>query len=206
MINTAVFAMGIIIILRHGESTANAEGLLSDGLEDAPLTEKGKEEVKSVVKQLKKIKISKIYSSPVIRAIQTAQIVADEFGLDVVIERTICERKFGEANGKPRHDGMWRYELPKSVLDTVETWNDYTARITSFMNTLAESDETVVVAAHDGTGKALIAKLMDLDETSAFGIKAPNASMSIFKRRGNDFEIIAIGAPILDEKLLSKIS
>ena len=62
-----------IILIRHGESEHNA-GLKED--KDVPLTKRGIKQAEYVGKRLTKIKISKIYTSNLIRAKQTAQIIS----------------------------------------------------------------------------------------------------------------------------------
>ena len=61
-------------MIRHGESETNKEGLWSGWL-DAPLTEKGKGDAALAGEIVSRIKFDKIYSSDLLRAKSTAEIV-----------------------------------------------------------------------------------------------------------------------------------
>lgn len=71
-----------IIIFRHGEAEEKRPGI-SD--EERRLTEKGRKDVECVAKVLP-WKPSIIFTSPLIRAVETAKIVANIHGLEVVVD------------------------------------------------------------------------------------------------------------------------
>ncbi|MGO9027193.1 MAG: histidine phosphatase family protein [Acidimicrobiales bacterium] len=86
----------MLILVRHGESTGNAEGLLL-GRIDAPLTDRGVEQARSVGSVLHGV--TRVICSPLGRARQTA----DELGLGLAVEvddRWI-EADYGELDGRP---------------------------------------------------------------------------------------------------------
>jgi len=67
--------------VRHGQSEANAARLIADST--PKLTKLGREQAIETANSLKDIKITKILTSPLIRARQTAEIIASELGLHV---------------------------------------------------------------------------------------------------------------------------
>ncbi len=91
---------GVIYVIRHGQDTDNAAGILN-GHRDTELTELGREQAGIVAQKLSGHNISKIYSSPLKRANETAIIIASDLGIsDITIEPDLIERDFGIMTGK----------------------------------------------------------------------------------------------------------
>ncbi|HEX7963479.1 MAG TPA: histidine phosphatase family protein [Candidatus Saccharimonadales bacterium] len=92
-----------IFLARHGQNEDNAEGLLN-GRRDRPLTELGREQARQLAQGIKDagLTFDVIYSSPLVRAYETADIVRRALGMKdkpTVIPELI-ERDFGEYTGK----------------------------------------------------------------------------------------------------------
>lgn len=89
--------------VRHGQSTANEARLIADSTPE--LTELGRKQAKETALKLKDKNITKILSSSLIRARQTAEIIAGELGIkleDVETVQELRERGVGECEGKPK--------------------------------------------------------------------------------------------------------
>ncbi len=89
-----------IILVRHGESEANAAHIYA-GQNDTPLTDKGREQAKTTAKLLKDKNITKIFSSDLSRAHDTAKIIADTLGLDIETSPEFREINGGSVEGTP---------------------------------------------------------------------------------------------------------
>ncbi|HQV64824.1 MAG TPA: class I tRNA ligase family protein [Candidatus Paceibacterota bacterium] len=89
-----------IIFVRHGESEANAAHIYA-GKMDTPLTEKGREQAKATADLLKGKNITKIFSSDLSRAHDTAKIIADTIGLEVETSPEFQEIYGGTVEGTP---------------------------------------------------------------------------------------------------------
>ena len=74
-----------LIFIRHGESSANAKDIISSDINLFPLTPKGKEQVEFVAGQISALKINTIYSSPLLRARQTADILSKKTNTEIRI-------------------------------------------------------------------------------------------------------------------------
>lgn len=95
-----------IYLARHGQDEDNLHGILN-GRRDMPLTEKGLEQAGLVAEELLQtdIKIDKIYASPLQRAYQTAEVIADTLGAAKPEKlEDLTERDFGIMTGKPQAD------------------------------------------------------------------------------------------------------
>jgi uncharacterized phosphatase len=91
---------GTIMFVRHGQSTANFNNEIAT--DSSPLTELGKYQARDAAKQLQEKQITKIVSSPLLRAQQTAKIIAQELGMkeDAVETLEILrERGLGDLRG-----------------------------------------------------------------------------------------------------------
>jgi broad specificity phosphatase PhoE len=89
-----------IILIRHGQSTANASGVWQGQLE-FPLSEEGRRQAVETGRALKGTRISGVYASPLSRAFETAGIVAREAGFSekVVPMPDLMERHGGILEG-----------------------------------------------------------------------------------------------------------
>ena len=85
-----------LLLIRHAESKGNFEHRLQ-GRREFPLTAKGTQQAEALASRLAPEPLTTIYSSPIGRALQTAEIIAAKAGLDVMIEPGIQEYDFGEA-------------------------------------------------------------------------------------------------------------
>ena len=91
-----------ITLLRHGLSTGNEKGILQ-GQKDYPLAEEGIEQSRSLSRYWKDHDVSfdAIIASPLLRAKQTAEIIASGMNLPIEFDEIWCERQSGKAEGKP---------------------------------------------------------------------------------------------------------
>lgn len=102
-----------IILARHGESVFNQNKIVQ-GQKNSELTEKGIDQALLLAKRIKKLQPTKIITSNLKRAIQTAEIVAKDLGLQINKMGNLNERNFGEYEGK-----MW--EDVDKELDALKT-------------------------------------------------------------------------------------
>jgi uncharacterized phosphatase len=81
-----------IFVVRHGETEANRDGIEAGPL-DYPLTKKGVKQASFVARALSKTKVDAVYSSPIYRAVETAEIIARPNGLKVIPMEDLTEAK-----------------------------------------------------------------------------------------------------------------
>ncbi len=90
-------------LVRHGETTYNAEGRIQ-GQSDAPLSTLGRRQSEAVASALAIVSVEAIYSSPLRRAMETAQYVADRLQLPIETDRRLMELDAGVFEGRLRSD------------------------------------------------------------------------------------------------------
>lgn len=88
------------VFLRHGESIGNAESRWQ-GQSDYALTDKGRKQASALANRWKSeaVKFDLIISSPLVRAKETAEIIASALGVKVALDPILLERDIGEMEG-----------------------------------------------------------------------------------------------------------
>lgn len=104
--------MPVLLLIRHGENEYVKQGRLAGRLPGVHLNEKGQAQAKAIAEKLAKAPLKAIYSSPLERAIQTAEPLAQASGLQVTALPGLLETDFGEWQGKTlkslRRRKLWR--------------------------------------------------------------------------------------------------
>ena len=94
-----------LYFVRHGQSEANVQVVISNRDLPHPLTELGRQQAKALACSLANVPLAAIYSSPIVRAAQTAQIVAAIKSLPVEFADALREPDYGiieyEGDGDP---------------------------------------------------------------------------------------------------------
>ena len=152
-----------LYFVRHGESEANILHEFSNrGLKHG-LTQKGREQAQQLARSLQDVTISKLYSSPLLRARQTAEILGQAFGLSYTVTDALREFDCGVLEGKSDPAGwamhhqvqvdwlehqQWDKRIPEG-----ESFLDMQARFVPFIRQLQQThlgDETVLLVSHGG--------------------------------------------------------
>ena len=195
--------MSVLIMIRHGESTANVQRIISHDHGSYPLTEKGRAQASLISEELMGLRLEEIYSSPILRARETADIIASKLGCNVVIDDRIRERSFGRLNNTKVDSINWKALLAEGAYEGVESWNEISRRANDFLQERCR--ENIVMVSHYDPIRVILSKQIGLeDEINSWGVVIPNASGSIMIRNGNmQNKVIAIGIPPI-ESLLKK--
>lgn len=101
------------VFLRHGESIGNAESRWQ-GQSDYALTEKGRAQARALAERWKaeKVKFDLILASPLVRAKETAEIVASALGAKIEFDPVLLERHIGEIEGLTAEEVRKRPQPP----------------------------------------------------------------------------------------------
>lgn len=184
-----------IYIVRHGESEANRAELMA-GHSDFPLTDKGREQARITAEALRDVKFDAIYSSDLIRALETAVAHAELRGLTVDSVRreeglrelymgeweamsfTDLEAKYGEIYTVTWKRGFGSFTAPGG-----ESVHGLAQRVASTIARIATETggENILVASHGGAIRAFWGKIAGMtdDEVSTSLPFPSNASYSV---------------------------
>ena len=162
--------MQTLYFIRHAESEANKKRILASRLA-FPLTEEGKADSLEIAAELKELSdIDQIISSPLKRAVQTAQSFKEVYGLDIEIDSRLTEHNLGIFSGMT-YDEVKLNEAYES--DPLKRWGwvppggeSYAMiaeRVCDFLNerAAADSDKRILIVTHAVSLRLLIAALSD---------------------------------------------
>ncbi len=180
-----------IYLIRHGETQGNREGYFR-GRSDFPLNENGKEQARLLAEALKDSGITRIYSGPLTRARQTAEILADKLGVPVVVEEGFNNINLGPWEGKkkedikrefPREFQLWITRPEELKLPGAETVMEVMERAVATLKRIVEEvqEESIAVVTHRAVLKPLIAGILDMRPPFFWKIHVDTASYSILK-------------------------
>ena len=193
----------MIILLRHGQAENNTKKILAGRSPGVNLTEEGIQQAEQAGKILKALNISKIYSSPIDRAIQTSEIITKQCDLEVILDDRLIELDMGKFTMMPydeifaKHGNVFLkfYEGSEEVSENgVETFAQVQKRMFEMVDFVLDNhkDENVVLVTHMDPIKAMIGKVLSLKPEILFELIIANASLNIFKNNDQKFYLTAI--------------
>jgi broad specificity phosphatase PhoE len=188
-----------IYLVRHGRTDWNDLKLIQGHI-DILLNLEGQTSAQELARELKKIKFDKIYSSDLLRAKETAQIIALEHKLKVETTEALRERNYGPFQGEPRErlaeidriletltDGQ-RYSYTHNGV--VESDKEMMTRFMAFIKELAVAHpgKTILVATHGGVIRTFLTHLGILDYAGKKGrFEIKNLAFVKLESDGIDF-------------------
>ncbi len=149
-----------VLAIRHGETAWNVDGRIQGQL-DVPLNDMGHWQVHRLALAVADEHIAAIYSSDLLRAMETAEAVARGCGQAIVTDPGLRERGFGEFEGLsyadinqrwPEMAERWRRRDPNFGAPGGETLNDFFARSVATASRLAamHPGQTIAIVSHGG--------------------------------------------------------
>jgi broad specificity phosphatase PhoE len=211
----------LLLFIRHGESTWNAEGLLPGQLAGIALTDKGRKQAAALAESLTDLPISLLVSSPLERASETAAIIAARRDLTIQLEPRLMDTDIGQWAGKKhdelgKTDPVWRafVQNPAVAPEGVESFPTVQRRAleaVEYWRKQENAGKYVAFVSHADVIKVLIAHYTGLDAALAGKMLIENASASVVlidDEAVQPARVIAIGwarhpgwlKPILDEQ------
>jgi broad specificity phosphatase PhoE len=185
-----------LIIVRHGETNENV-GNIIQGQKYGTLSERGKEQVKSVSERLKSEKIDVIISSDLERTKDTSLIIAkNQPGVPVEYDALLREKSLTTFEGKIVAEyqvDRKKSGLPKHLYRTPggENYVDLCERSKKFLNHILPkyNGKTVLVVSHGGMIKALLSVALNEPIEQAVNYIVPNTAVTILEiKRDHHFE------------------
>ncbi|MGL6236646.1 MAG: bifunctional RNase H/acid phosphatase [Segniliparus sp.] len=147
-----------LILVRHGETEASRV-FRQCGRSDLPLTATGMSQARAVARRIgSRDAVAQVYSSPLLRTMQTATAVADALGLPVRTDERLIEMDFGEWEGltgqeiqarDPELRDQWLSD-PTTTAPGGESFAQVAARVGAFVDEVVEKHpgENIVLVSH----------------------------------------------------------
>jgi broad specificity phosphatase PhoE len=160
--------MKSLFLVRHGQDEDNARHHIN-GRRDTELTELGRTQASTIAAQLSSIRITTVYTSPLRRSRQTADIIAAHLGIqDIREDSDLIEREYGILTGVSVSEirqiatRVLLIDQFQHVLEApgVETYSDLWARAGRVLERIGKrhSQDFVLIVAHNEINKMIRAK------------------------------------------------
>ncbi|MCX8175126.1 MAG: histidine phosphatase family protein [Candidatus Micrarchaeota archaeon] len=173
-----------IFLVRHGEAESNA-GKYFGGWLDVPLTALGKQQALVLRKRLAKEGIGRAFCSDLLRARQTASLLA--LACPIEYAKELREKSYGELEGV-RFDTDSKYD--RYHLDAYarapggENCEDVQKRVVSYFKrkVLSSKEEKVLVISHHGPLVLLACDILGIPLKNWRRLRLGNCGLSIFTK------------------------
>lgn len=183
-----------ILMVRHGDTELNS-ALRYWGKSDVKLSVQGLSQAERLRDRLTAEKIDAIYSSDLVRAVVTAEIISSGHKLKVIACPELREVDFGELEGLtfdeisekyPPVAKRWIERSPRLKYPGGESRADFTIRVCGFLRRLERhsTSDSVLIVAHSGVLRTLICELLHAPPGMRWQLKCDLASLSIVETHG----------------------
>jgi 2,3-bisphosphoglycerate-dependent phosphoglycerate mutase len=185
--------MPLVILMRHGQADNNVNKILVGRHIESHLTEFGKNQVLDTAKYLKEISIDKVLVSPVVRTVETAEIVCGYLGVSYEIDERLYEIELGKLVGMNYEEIILKYgnlflqfytENDAALTHYgVESFASIKQRIKNILDEITDryTNKNVLMISHLDPIKAAISILLDLKPETLYRWHIRNASLTVLK-------------------------
>ncbi len=185
--------------VRHGETTFNFEGRIQGQL-DSQLSDLGRRQCQAVAEALGSLEFDAVVASPLARALETAQCIAERLGLSVTIEPRLMEINAGifqnhcwEEIGRrfPDDAARWRTQDPDFRIPEGESRRDLMLRGREAFSAIREAGyRQAVVVAHGGSLSGAFKALLEIPaERNPFTLANGSVSIVVWEK---EFKLLTL--------------
>jgi len=190
--------MTCIILVRHGQTEWNREERFR-GLADVPLNETGLAQAEATGRRIAAAwHVSAVYSSPLSRALKTAEAIAHHFNLPVQAHPLLADINYGEWQGLspkevkvkwPAILDTWYHSPGMAEIPGGESLNSVRARGLSTARELADihPGQTLVLVGHTVINRAILLAVLGLGTHRFWHIGQDTCAINVFETLGHDF-------------------
>lgn len=183
-----------LVLVRHGETEFNRTDRFRGRL-DVPLNETGLRQAERAGQAIMdRFDVSAIYSSPLSRAMKTAEAIGRVLGLAVQPLPAIVDFSYGEWEGKsyreveaayPESYRFYLAEPHRAVIPGGESLRRLRRRVAAAVKEMAAAhpDETVVMVSHRMVCRMLVCYLLGLGNRDLWRVELDTASISLFEQQ-----------------------
>jgi broad specificity phosphatase PhoE len=190
-----------IYLIRHGETDWNQDLRLMGRL-DIPLNEKGKAQMRALAPMLDGCGATRIHASPVLRTVQSADILAESLGLETLHEPRLREMEFGKWEGRPYGELMTLPEFrayfarpAETRIPDVEDLKSVQARAVDFMRALwTDEADAAVAVTHADIIRTILAHTLRMDLNAYLRISVDNGSLTLLEKSMAGTSVKALNA------------
>jgi broad specificity phosphatase PhoE len=189
-----------IVLVRHGETESNRLGLFRGRL-DLPLNENGRRQARALARALGADPLAAVFTSPLVRAVDTARAIAREHGLEPVVDESFNNIDLGRWQGlekarvereEPDLWKLWMTDPDRWGVPGAESLAGVRERaLQRVLALLPElSERRFAVVSHRSVLKLLAGALLGMSNGYFWKFYLDNAGYSVLGQRGDGFVLL----------------
>ncbi len=188
-----------VLVARHGEAAYETDLCTDDG---GSLTGLGRQQSRDLAERLQGERISRVWSSSLSRAVQTAEIVAAALGVEVDVREGLREYGVGSLAGTDGDEAAvilpvvqaWIEGDDDATIPGGETISGIVARVQAVLEEAVEAhpgEAAVLVVTHGGAMMATLPQLVGLPRGSALGVSIPNCAVIGLEKDADGWRLVS---------------
>ncbi|MGI8595248.1 MAG: histidine phosphatase family protein [Solirubrobacteraceae bacterium] len=172
-----------VYLVRHGQTASSAQHAYS-GQADIPLTDLGRRQAREAGEHLRDAGVDRIYTSPLVRAADTAEAIAQATGAALEVAQGLLEVDYGPLEGLDRAGAQerfgeafraWRADPFGSPVDGMERLEDALVRARSATECALAASERPVLVGHQGILRLVLIALGRVERSEYFETRLTEA-------------------------------
>ena len=198
-----------IILVRHGETEWNRVERFR-GRADVPLNAAGLAQAEATGRRIAAdVTLSHtgppaaVYSSPLARAVKTAQAIAGHFSLTVQVHAGLADIDYGQWQGLTPDEARARwpemvdawYSAPHTArIPGGETLDALSARAMAAVNELAarHAGQSIVLVGHTVVNRVILLGVLGLPTSHFWRLRQDTCAVNVFEAEGGDFTLVTL--------------
>jgi phosphoserine phosphatase len=188
-----------LYIVRHGETQWNKDEVFR-GRKDVPLNERGQQQAEVVGRYFQGKAVDRIVSSPLMRAVQTAQSISHTTGVPIEAWSEFTDIDFGIWEGLslreveeryPAELAVWRTSPKNLKIEAGETLAAVEDRISEGLKILCNGQEgAVVILTHRVICKLIVLTCLKMGAEHFWDMKYDPGSITLLKKKDHAFALV----------------
>ena len=174
----------MILFVRHGQTDYNKQGRVQGWL-DVPLNEEGLSQAEIISEKLKDYNFTKIYSSPLMRARRTAEIINTEHNKEIIFDDRLKEFFLGSMQGElfaslDEKERKHFLEFPEDF--GAESNLEFFTRTVSFLSEILDDEGDVLIVSHGGVYRNLYRFINNITDLNSDVKGLSNCEIAVLKK------------------------
>ena len=195
----------LLVVVRHGQTAWNAGAGQERfrGRTDLPLDDAGRAQARAVAGRLQSEPLAALYTSPLLRARQTIEPLAEAVGLPIQDHDDLLDIHYGRFQGLTHAQaaaahtelyGLWRTAPGHVRFPGGESLADVQARLRALLDELTDRHrgQAVILVAHQIVNKVLACTLLDLELDQIWRIRQDTAGLNAFHQENGGWQTLRL--------------
>lgn len=195
-----IINMGYIFLVRHGVTDGNYEGILL-GRKDYALNSDGFKQAERCAKSFHDFSIDQIYTSPILRAYQTAEILSKEIKVHLEVDQSLTEVDCGNWVGRSYQDlrnlEEWKEHFVNPVNVQLSGWEsvvDVNKRSVNFLERIFATldKKNIIIVSHGDVIRCMLSWALGMNLKYFRRLILDNALISQIKKNGYESQVLGV--------------